>query len=54
MKRLFLAAALLALCPPGHADPAIHYAPAENLEHVDVALIDAARNEIDMAWRLMC
>ena len=33
------------------ADPApvIHYAPAENLEHVDVALIDRAEHEIDMA-----
>jgi hypothetical protein len=29
--------------------PAIHYAPAENLEHVDVALIDRAEHEIDMA-----
>jgi phosphatidylserine/phosphatidylglycerophosphate/cardiolipin synthase-like enzyme len=29
--------------------PAIHYAPAENLEHSDVALIDGARHEIDMA-----
>ncbi|MFZ3328359.1 MAG: hypothetical protein WA231_21845 [Methylocella sp.] len=29
--------------------PAIHYAPAENLEHVDVALIDRAQHEIDMA-----
>lgn len=26
-----------------------HYAPIENLEHVDVALIDRARHEIDMA-----
>jgi phosphatidylserine/phosphatidylglycerophosphate/cardiolipin synthase-like enzyme len=43
------AAALLALCAPGMADPAIHYAPAENLEHVDVALIDAAKREIDLA-----
>jgi phosphatidylserine/phosphatidylglycerophosphate/cardiolipin synthase-like enzyme len=29
--------------------PAIHYAPGENLEHVDVALIDRAEHEIDMA-----
>ena len=29
--------------------PVIHYAPAENLEHVDVALIDRAQHEIDMA-----
>ena len=43
---LFLAS--LASCC---ADPApiIHYAPAENLEHVDVALIDRAEREIDMA-----
>jgi phosphatidylserine/phosphatidylglycerophosphate/cardiolipin synthase-like enzyme len=36
---------------PYLADPApvIHYAPAENLEHVDVALIDRAEHEIDMA-----
>ena len=33
------------------ADPApvIRYAPAENLEHIDVALIDRAEHEIDMA-----
>jgi phosphatidylserine/phosphatidylglycerophosphate/cardiolipin synthase-like enzyme len=51
MKRLILAAAIFALCSPGHADhaPAIHYAPAENLEHVDVALIDTAKREIDLA-----
>ena len=29
--------------------PAIHYAPGENLEHVDVDLIDSAGHEIDMA-----
>lgn len=38
MKRLFLVAATIALC-----------APAENLEHVDVALIDTAKREIDRA-----
>jgi len=33
------------------ADPApqIHYAPSENLEHIDVELIDGTRHEIDMA-----
>ena len=50
--------ALTAICPilalpasPCSADPApvIHYAPAENLEHVDVALIDRAEHEIDLA-----
>ena len=42
---------LLASLSPCAADPApaIHYAPAENLEHVDVALIDRAEHEIDMA-----
>ncbi len=42
---------LLASLAPSCADPApaIHYAPAENLEHVDVALIDRAEHEIDMA-----
>jgi hypothetical protein len=41
---------LLASFSPCAADPApaIHYAPAENLEHVDVALIDRAEHEIDM------
>jgi phosphatidylserine/phosphatidylglycerophosphate/cardiolipin synthase-like enzyme len=41
---------LTSLTPCG-ADPApaIHYAPGENLEHVDVALIDRAEHEIDMA-----
>jgi phosphatidylserine/phosphatidylglycerophosphate/cardiolipin synthase-like enzyme len=39
----------IASLAPGRADPAIHYAPAENLEHVDVALIDRAEREIDMA-----
>jgi phosphatidylserine/phosphatidylglycerophosphate/cardiolipin synthase-like enzyme len=42
---------LLASLAPGVAEPApaIHYAPAENLEHVDVALIDRAERETDMA-----
>jgi phosphatidylserine/phosphatidylglycerophosphate/cardiolipin synthase-like enzyme len=42
---------LLATLAPGKADPApaIHYAPVENLEHIDVALIDRAEHEIDMA-----
>jgi phosphatidylserine/phosphatidylglycerophosphate/cardiolipin synthase-like enzyme len=42
---LFLAS--LAPCATDPA-PAIHYAPAENLEHIDVALIDRAEHEIDM------
>jgi phosphatidylserine/phosphatidylglycerophosphate/cardiolipin synthase-like enzyme len=34
-----------------YADPApiVDYAPAENLEHIDVELIDSARHEIDFA-----
>jgi phosphatidylserine/phosphatidylglycerophosphate/cardiolipin synthase-like enzyme len=34
-----------------HADPApiVHYAPRENLEKIDVALIDGARASLDMA-----
>jgi phosphatidylserine/phosphatidylglycerophosphate/cardiolipin synthase-like enzyme len=34
-----------------HADPSpsVHYAPAENLEHIDVGLIDSAKKEIDFA-----
>ena len=45
------AALLLVSLVPCAADPApvIHYAPAENLEHIDVALIDRAEHEIDMA-----
>ncbi|SFK28988.1 phospholipase D-like domain-containing protein [Methylocapsa palsarum] len=31
------------------AEPAIHYAPSENLERIDVGLIDGAQREIDMA-----
>jgi hypothetical protein len=42
---------LLGPLTPCCADPApvIHYAPAENLEHVDVAIIDRAEREIDPA-----
>jgi phosphatidylserine/phosphatidylglycerophosphate/cardiolipin synthase-like enzyme len=48
-----IAASLLlaSLAPPCCADPApvIHYAPGKNLEYIDVALIDRAEREIDMA-----
>jgi phosphatidylserine/phosphatidylglycerophosphate/cardiolipin synthase-like enzyme len=42
---------LLFALGPAYPDtvPAIHYAPAQNLEHIDVALIDGARKEIDFA-----
>jgi phosphatidylserine/phosphatidylglycerophosphate/cardiolipin synthase-like enzyme len=51
MNRLILASAILAICSPSLADPApiIHYAPAENLEHIDIELIDRAKHEIDFA-----
>jgi len=51
MKRLILVAATLYLFTPARADadPAIQYAPAENLGHVDVALIDSAKREVDLA-----
>jgi phosphatidylserine/phosphatidylglycerophosphate/cardiolipin synthase-like enzyme len=49
MKRLILTLALLTIGAPANADPTIHYAPAENLEKIDVGLIDTARQEIDMA-----
>jgi hypothetical protein len=44
-------AVFVAIGAMSYADPAptIHYAPAENLEHVDVALIDSAQHEIDFA-----
>jgi phosphatidylserine/phosphatidylglycerophosphate/cardiolipin synthase-like enzyme len=46
-----ISAVLLAIGALSDADPAptIHYAPAENLEHIDVELIDSARHEIDFA-----
>ena len=51
MRTSIAAVLLLASLAPCYADPApvIHYAPGENLEHVDVDLIDRAEHEIDMA-----
>lgn len=43
-----LAAASLSPCS-AESVPVIHYAPAENLEHVDVWLIDRAERNIDIA-----
>ncbi len=45
------ASLFFAASAPCWADPAplIHYAPVVNLEHIDVALIDTARREINMA-----
>ena len=44
-------AVFVAISAMSRADPAtiIHYAPAENLEHVDFALIDSAQHEIEFA-----
>src|SRR5215469_5673733 len=44
-------AVFIAISAMSYADPAptIHYAPAENLEHIDVELIDSAQHEIDFA-----
>jgi phosphatidylserine/phosphatidylglycerophosphate/cardiolipin synthase-like enzyme len=49
--RIAVSLFLALLTPPCCADPApvIHYAPGENLEHIDVDLIDRAQHEIDMA-----
>src|ERR1700730_13848339 len=53
--RLFRAAitsaAFITIGALSHADPAptIHYAPAENLEQIDIELIDTAKREIDFA-----
>ncbi len=41
---------LLAFARPAGAEPVeIHYAPVENLEHVDVELLRSARAKIDIA-----
>jgi hypothetical protein len=50
-RAAIISAAFVAIGALSYADPAptIHYAPVENLEHVDVALIDTARREIDLA-----
>jgi len=44
-------AVFVAVGAMSYADPAptVHYAPAENLEHIDVELIDSAQHEIDFA-----
>jgi hypothetical protein len=50
-RAAIIAAAFVAIGALSRADPAptVHYAPAENLEHIDVSLIDGARHEIDFA-----
>lgn len=51
MKHRPLLSALLffALVAPVAAETSIHYAPRENLEHIDVALLSRARETIDFA-----
>ncbi len=48
MIRAALALVAALIWSPGRAAE-IHYAPAENLEHVDVALIGSARERVDIA-----
>jgi phosphatidylserine/phosphatidylglycerophosphate/cardiolipin synthase-like enzyme len=43
---VFVAIGALSRADPS---PAIHYAPAENLDHIDVELIDSAKHKIDLA-----
>jgi phosphatidylserine/phosphatidylglycerophosphate/cardiolipin synthase-like enzyme len=48
--RLVVLALVVALATPTSAEPLeIHYAPVENLEHVDLALIKSARKSVDVA-----
>jgi phosphatidylserine/phosphatidylglycerophosphate/cardiolipin synthase-like enzyme len=49
VKFAVAAVGLVALLAPARAGLAVHYAPAENLERIDVALIDTAKSEIDIA-----
>jgi phosphatidylserine/phosphatidylglycerophosphate/cardiolipin synthase-like enzyme len=50
-QAVLASAAFVAIGALSRADPAptVHYAPAENLEHIDVGLIDTAKREIDFA-----
>jgi len=45
---VFMAFFLISLSP-AYAEPHIHFAPAENLEHIDVSLIKRAQHSIDIA-----
>jgi hypothetical protein len=47
-RRLATSRRLPRLRGTAYPAPVIHYAPGENLEHVDVDLIDRAEHEIDM------
>jgi phosphatidylserine/phosphatidylglycerophosphate/cardiolipin synthase-like enzyme len=50
-QAVLASAAFVAIGALSRADPVptVHYAPAENLEHIDVVLIDTAKHEIDFA-----
>ncbi|SFK02980.1 phospholipase D-like domain-containing protein [Methylocapsa palsarum] len=50
-----LAPGLVAVSAPcgGDPPPAVHFAPAENLERIDVSLVDQAKATIDMAAYVM-
>ena|ERR1700758_840663 len=50
-RAAIIGAGFVAIGALSRADPAptVHYAPGENLEHIDVELIDAAKHEIDLA-----
>jgi phosphatidylserine/phosphatidylglycerophosphate/cardiolipin synthase-like enzyme len=53
--RAAISAAFVAIGALSRADPSptIHYAPAENLEHIDVELLDSAKHEIDFAAHVL-
>ena len=49
MRRIVVFCAVLAALPASAAPVEIHFAPAENLEHIDVAMLASARRTIDLA-----
>src|SRR5262245_33972823 len=55
MRRCWIAFAAFAILagtdarPIAAAEPEIHYAPVENLEHIDLALIRSAKKSVDIA-----
>jgi phosphatidylserine/phosphatidylglycerophosphate/cardiolipin synthase-like enzyme len=48
ISAIFVAIGALSRAKP-MPGPTVHYAPAENVEHIDVKLIDSAKKEIDFA-----
>jgi phosphatidylserine/phosphatidylglycerophosphate/cardiolipin synthase-like enzyme len=49
MRILSILALALLVFAAQAAEPEIHYAPVENLEHIDLALIRSATKSVDMA-----